>query len=208
MRISREHPLLLASASPRRRELLDLARIPFEVVRAGADETSAPNEAPLAYVARVARAKLGAATVSLEPQWRERGAVILTADTTVVLDGQIFGKPKNDDDARTMLRALSGKTHEVITAFALGDPQSARFLSEQHVKTLVEMSCSATMTSTRTWRRASRATKPGAYAIQGMASAFVKRIEGSHTNVIGLPTAEVVLALRQLELLGGDGTKQ
>ncbi len=208
MRISREHPLLLASASPRRRELLDLARIPFEVVRAGADETSAPNEAPLAYVARVARAKLGAATVSLEPEWRERGAAILTADTTVVLDGRVFGKPKNDEDACAMLRALSGKTHEVITAFALGDPQSARFLSEQHVKTLVEMCVLGDDDNHAYVATGEPRDKAGAYAIQGMASAFVKRIEGSHTNVIGLPTAEVVLALRQLELLGGDGTKQ
>ncbi len=201
MRISSEHPLLLASASPRRRELLELARIPFEVVRAGADESIAPNEQALAYVARVARAKLAEATMALDAETRERGAVVLAADTTVVSEGRIFGKPENDDDARAMLRALSGVVHEVVTAFALGDPRTARLLAEETVRTRVEMRPLSSEEIDAYIATGEPQDKAGAYAIQGMASALVKRIDGSHTNVIGLPTAELALALRELGLL-------
>lgn len=204
MRISREHPLLLASASPRRRELLELARIPFEVVRAGADESVAPNERPAVYVARVARAKLAAAAVALDEDARARGAVILAADTTVVVDGAILGKPKDDDDARAMLRALSGRAHEVMTAFALGDPATARLLYEESVTTRVEMRALDAGEIDAYVATGEPRDKAGAYAIQGMASALVRRIEGSHTNVIGLPTAELVVALRRLESAGRD----
>lgn len=201
MRTSREHPILLASASPRRRELLELARIPFEVVRAGADESIAQGEQALAYVARVARAKLAAATVALDVGLRERGAVVLAADTTVVLDGRIFGKPTSDDDAREMLRALSGVAHEVVTAFALGDPATARLVGEQTVRTSVEMRTLAAEEIDAYVATGECRDKAGAYAIQGMAGVLVRRIEGSHTNVIGLPTSELVVMLRSLELL-------
>jgi septum formation protein len=201
MRISREHPLLLASASPRRRELLELARVPFRIVRAGADESVAPNERGPAYAARVARAKLAAATLALDADLRALGAVVLAADTTVVRNGRIFGKPKDDGDARDMLRALSGGTHEVITAFALGDPRSARLLAERAVTTTVEMRALDTEEIDAYVATGECRDKAGAYAIQGMASSLVARIEGSHTNVIGLPTAELVVVLRELGLL-------
>jgi len=201
MRISRENPLLLASASPRRRELLELSRIPFEVVRAAADESITEGEHALAYVARVARAKLAAATVALEETPRERGSVVLAADTVVVLDGRVFGKPTGDDDARVMLRALSGRTHEVATAFALGDPRTARLLSEHTVRTAVEFRSLHPAEIDDYVATGECRDKAGAYAIQGMASSLVVRIEGSHTNVIGLPTAELVMELRRLGLL-------
>ena len=201
MRISREHPLLLASASPRRRELLELARVPFEVVRASVDESAAPGEQALAYAARVARAKLAAATAALSADLRARAAVVLAADTTVVLDGRIFGKPGDDAEARSMLRALSGRVHEVVTAFALGDPRAGRLLAEKTVRTSVEMRALDAGEIDDYVATAEPRDKAGAYAIQGMASSLVLRIEGSHTNVIGLPTAELVLELRRLELV-------
>ncbi len=201
MRISREHPLLLASASPRRRELLELARIPFEVVRAGVDETPAPGEPPLVYVARVARAKLAAARASLPEDARARGVIVLAADTTVILDGAIFGKPRDDDDARAMLRALSGRVHEVVTAFALGDPRDVRLVCEQTVRTEVAMRVLDASEIDAYVETGEPRDKAGAYAIQGMASSLVLRIDGSHTNVIGLPTAELVVELRRLELV-------
>ena len=200
-RISRDHPLLLASASPRRRELLELARIPFEVVRSGADESIGKGEHALAYVARVARAKLAAAVVPLDEATRTRAAIVLAADTTVVLDGRVFGKPENDDDAREMLRALSGVKHEVVSAFALGDPRTGRLVGEQTVRTLVEFRVLDAREIDDYVSTAESRDKAGAYAIQGMASALVRRIDGSHTNVIGLPTAELVMELRRLELM-------
>ncbi|HEY1958691.1 MAG TPA: Maf family protein [Polyangiaceae bacterium] len=201
MRISREHPLLLASASPRRRELLELARIPFEVVRAPVDESPSPGEQALAYAPRVARAKLAAANAALPSEMRARAAIVLAADTTVILDGRIFGKPESDDDARTMLRALAGRVHEVMTAFALGDPRTSRLVAEVAVRTSVEMRSLDAAEIDGYVSTGEPSDKAGAYAIQGMASSLVRRIEGSHTNVIGLPTAELVTELRRLELL-------
>lgn len=200
-RISRDRPLLLASASPRRRELLELARIPFEVVRVPIDESIAKGEHALAYVARIARAKLAAAAVSLDEKTRARAAVVLAADTTVILEDRVFGKPENDDEARAMLKALSGAKHDVVTAFALGDPKTGRLLSEQTVRTLVEFRVLGTAEIDDYVSTGESRDKAGAYAIQGMASVLVRRIEGSHTNVIGLPTAELVMELRRLELL-------
>ncbi len=201
MRISREHPLLLASASPRRRELLELARIPFEVIRAGADESIGRGEHALTYVARVTRAKLAAAVVPLDDKTRARAAVVLAADTSVVVDDRVFGKPVDDDDARAMLRALSGRKHEVVTAFALGEPRSGRLVSEQTVRTEVEFRALDAAEIDDYVATGECRDKAGAYAIQGMASSLVRRIDGSHTNVIGLPTAELVLELRRLELV-------
>jgi len=200
-RISRDHPLLLASASPRRRELLELARIPFEVVRAGVDESIAKGEHALAYVARMARAKLAAAVVPLDEATRARAAIVLAADTTVILEDRVFAKPESDDEARAMLKALSGAKHEVVTAFALGDPRTGRLVSEQSVRTLVEFRVLDAKEIDDYVSTGESRDKAGAYAIQGMASALVKRIEGSHTNVIGLPTAELVMELRRLELM-------
>ncbi len=201
MRISRENPLLLASTSPRRRELLELARIPFEVVVATSDESITEGEHALAYVARIARAKLAAATLALDAQTRARGAVVLAADTVVVVDARVFGKPKNDDDARAMLHELSGRTHEVATAFALGDPLTARLVAEQTVRTAVDFRTLGAAEIDAYVATGEGKDKAGAYAIQGMASVLVRRIEGSHTNVIGLPTAELVMELERLELL-------
>ncbi len=201
MRIERERPLLLASASPRRRELLDLARIPFEVVRHTADEAIASGENPHAYVARTARAKLAGATMALDEAARRRGAAVLAADTTVILDGRVLGKPSDDAEARAMLGKLAGVTHEVATAFAIGDAREARLLAEHTVRTSVTFRAIDAAEIASYVATGECRDKAGAYAIQGMAGGFVLRIEGSSTNVIGLPVAELVMELRRLELL-------
>jgi septum formation protein len=210
MRISRENPLVLASSSPRRRELLELARIPFEVVPAPADETITEGEPPFAYVARMARAKLTAATLAQGDGLR-KGAVVLAADTVVVVDGsavggtsqtpgaRVFGKPRDDDDARAMLGRLQGGAHEVATALALGSEE--RLLAELVVRTTVVFRPLDAADIDAYVATGEGRDKAGAYAMQGMASAFVVRIEGSPTNVIGLPTAELVMELRRLGLL-------
>jgi septum formation protein len=201
MRISRENPLVLASSSPRRRELLELARIPFVVVHAPADESIIEAEAALAYVARVARLKLAAAMVARGEGVSARAAVVLAADTTVVVDGRVFGKPGDDEDARAMLGELQGRAHEVATAVALGDPATGRVLSDLVVRTTVVFRTLDAAEIDAYVATGEGRDKAGSYAMQGMASAFVVRIEGSPTNVIGLPTAELVMELRRLGLL-------
>ena len=195
MKISREMPLLLASASPRRRELLELAGLPFEVVATGADESVHDGEGPLTYVARVARAKLQVALPASRP-----GAAVLAADTVVIADGHILAKPKSDEDAREMLRSLSGRHHEVATAFALADPRGT-VLAERTVRTRVTFRPLAPSEIDAYVATGECRDKAGAYAVQGRASAFVLAIDGSWTNVVGLPTAELVMELGQLGLL-------
>jgi septum formation protein len=195
MSISEGTPLLLASASPRRRELLELARVPFAVVPTEADEAVRDGEDPLAYVARVARAKAQGAEV------KKQGAVLLAADTTVIADGRILGKPTDDADARAMIERLSGRTHEVATAFILAHPQSRQTLCERTVRTGVTFRKLDAAEIEAYVATGEGRDKAGAYAVQGLASAFVTRIDGSWTNVVGLPTAEVILELRRLSLL-------
>jgi septum formation protein len=174
--------LILASASPRRADLLRAAGIVFEVVPAHVDECARKGEPPPAYVERIAKEKACAVSKDYPD------AAILAADTTVVIDGLTLGKPVNDDDARAMLRRLSGRTHEVLTGVAL--------IANGRTKTAVETThvCFAPMSDADVeWYVASGEPrgKAGAYAIQGLASRFVDRIEGSYSNVVGLPVALV-----------------
>lgn len=183
-------PLILASASPRRREMLARVGVPIEVRPSNVDETELPGEDPAAYVARVARAKADAAP-------RPPGAWVLAADTTVTIDGAILGKAETPEAAAAMLRRLSGRAHQVMTAFVLagGAPERRR---EQVVVTDVVMvaldeAAIADYVASRDWH-----DKAGAYAIQGIAAALVREVRGSVTNVAGLPLAEVIAALREL----------
>lgn len=175
--------LVLASASPRRRELLAQAGVRHVVRVAGVDESVLPGETPETYVERLARAKAQAVL----PQ---AGALpVLGADTTVVLDGDILGKPADAGEALAMLRRLSGREHRVLTAVAVC--RGARLLSRLSV--------------TRVWFRAldeahlrryvatgEPLDKAGAYGIQGFGAALVTRIDGSYTGVVGLPLAETI----------------
>jgi septum formation protein len=178
--------LILASASPRRRELLERVGVPIEVRPADVDETPLPGEAPRAYVVRVAAAKASAAAV--------RGRFVLAADTTVTVGGAILGKAADAADAAAMLRALSGRVHEVVTAFAIVGPRSASGVVATEVDVIaLDDRAIADYAASGEWRG-----KAGAYAIQGIAAAFVRGVRGSVTNVIGLPLVEVLAALRDV----------
>lgn len=183
--------LLLASASPRRRELLQRVGLLLEVRPADVDESAHDGEEPGAYVMRVARAK--AAAIQRRPdEW------VLAADTTVTLDGQILGKAETPEEAAKMLRWLAGRAHQVITAFILvGERDGQPVIHEGLVGTEVQFieldaGTLADYVASGEWRG-----KAGAYAIQGIGAALVSAVRGSVTNVIGLPLAEVLAALRE-----------
>jgi septum formation protein len=182
--------LILASASPRRAELLTAAGIPFEVRPASVDESVHPGEDARRYALRVATEKARAALPS------SAGRPVLAADTVVVIDGQILGKPVDIHDAKRMLRLLSGRTHEVLTAVVVvpapnGDGSGDRTIEAQVEVTAVEF---AKLDNTEIdWyvETGEPSDKAGAYAIQGGASRFVTRIQGSYSNVVGLPVGLV-----------------
>jgi septum formation protein len=178
-------PLILASASPRRAELLASAGFDFEVTPADVDESVHPGEDPAQYALRVATAK--AVHVSTRPQ-PTSGGVILAADTVVVADGRMMGKPVDDADAESMLRQLSGVVHDVLTAVVLLENGRARF---EVVRTKVHF-VPLTDADIR-WYIATGEPmgKAGGYAIQGRAARFIDWIEGSWSNVVGLPIASV-----------------
>jgi septum formation protein len=181
--------LVLASRSPRRVDLLTAAGIPFTVQSVDADETPRETEQPDAYVRRIALAKCAAAGTP------GPDTVILAADTTVTVDGLLLGKPRDDRDAATMLARLSGRTHRVLTAIVLA--HAAGRVEDLAVTNVVFHPLSPEMIS---WYLASGEPrdKAGAYGIQGLASRFIARLDGSYTNVVGLP---VDLVCRHLETI-------
>jgi septum formation protein len=190
--------IVLASASPRRHEILRNAGIPFSVQAADIDETPLKDELPRDCAERLAREK--ALTV-----WRMRpGDMVLGADTIVVADGAILGKPVDGDDAVRMLRLLSGRVHQVITGVCVvggrGDSQltssepETRTASETTSVTMNELSDAEIRKYVATGEPMDKA---GAYAIQGIASRWIPRIEGDYSNVVGLPMALVYSMLRE-----------
>jgi septum formation protein len=181
--------LILASASPRRAELLAAAGIDFDVAPSIVDETPRPREQPTDYVLRVAREKAAAASGN-HPSDRP----LLAADTVVVAGGLLLGKPAGEDDARSMLRLLSGSTHDVHTGVVLllsGRAYAEVVTTRVRFRPLSEAEID--------WYVASGEPqgKAGAYAIQGRAARFIDRIEGSWSNVVGLPVATVYALLKQ-----------
>ena len=180
--------LILASASPRRAELLTAAGIPFEVRPAHVDEGLLPGEEPRAYASRVAVDKARAVAA------QSNGQPVLAADTIVVIDGLVLGKPADAADAKRMLRLLSGRTHEVLTAVALmstkpGEQEAT--LDSRIEATAVQFAPIDTAEIDWYVATGEASDKAGAYAIQGLASRFVTRIDGSYSNVVGLPMALV-----------------
>jgi len=175
--------IVLASASPRRAELLRAAGIDFEVQPANVDEAIATGESPNEYVSRLAEAK---ARLVYE---RDVRRIVLAADTAVVVDAHILGKPLDDSDASRMLRMLSGRAHEVLTAVSVFHP--GQIVDTRVEATTVEFA--PLSDSDINWYVSSGepVDKAGAYAVQGLASRFVTRIEGSYSNVVGLPVALV-----------------
>jgi septum formation protein len=185
--------LALGSGSPRRREMLAMLGVPFVVFAADADETRHPDEAPLVYVERIALAKLDA--VRRLDLGGARG--VLVADTIVVApDGGVLGKPRDDEEARSMLGRLSGATHEVSTRFVLASREAAAPLHAQTVTTKVTFRAMTTAEIAGYVAGGEGRDKAGAYAVQGRGAIFVARIDGSFTGVVGLPLCELVVAMR------------
>ena len=182
--------LVLASASPRRQELLHGLGLRFEVRPVSADESPLPGETPRQQVVRLARVKAEAEARS--------GELVLAADTIVEVDGLPLGKPATDERAREMLRALAGRWHRVATGIALCDPAIPRTASLCEIS---EVRLAALQDEEIDWYVASGEPmdRAGAYGIQERCGAWVRRIEGSYTNVVGLPLFEVIEALRELE---------
>lgn len=187
--------LRLASASPRRRELLASIGVKLEISPTDIDETPRSGELPAAYVERLARdkAQAGAVGTSLPT---------LGSDTAVVLGQRILGKPRDREDAVAMLTALSGSTHEVMTGVAVTGPCG---MLSTYVTTRVTLRPLAAHEIDAYWHSGEPVDKAGAYAIQGLAAIFVERIEGSHSAVVGLPLFETAkLLTRQGVSLWGE----
>jgi septum formation protein len=190
--------LILASASPRRSELLTAAGFRFEMLPVDVDERVRINEAPDDYVRRLASEKSARALERLQtPAVRGNSGnqiVTLGADTAVIVDSQILGKPDGAGDARRMLRLLSGRSHQVVTAVSVRTDDVERTGLET-----TEVWVSDLTPADLDWYVATGegADKAGAYAIQGLASRFIPRIEGSYSNVVGLPVAMAARVLRE-----------
>jgi septum formation protein len=180
--------LILASQSPRRKEILERAGIPFSVRVSGVPEERLPDECALDYVKRLARTK--AEAVERQPH-----EVVLGADTVVVLEGHVLEKPVDHKDARRMLELLSGREHSVITGICLAHSQG--FISD-HAETLVCFEVMSPAEIAEYVATGEPLDKAGAYAIQGYASKHISRIEGCYFNVVGLP---VSLLYRHLKAL-------
>jgi septum formation protein len=190
--------LLLGSGSPRRREILTSLRVPFVVHVAPADESTRAGEGPGPYLDRVVLAKLAAVTESAD---LTSSSAVLVADTSVIDDGAILGKPADVDEAEAMIARLAGRTHEVWTRFVLGAP--SRGGAVLHAETVVTRVTFRPLTPAqiRAYAESGEGTdKAGAYAVQGLGAGIVSRIEGSYTNVVGLPACEVLVALEGLGL--------
>ncbi|MEI7840239.1 MAG: Maf family protein [Methylococcaceae bacterium] len=186
--------IILASASPRRHELLNQINVRHFVQTVEIDETPFFNEAPTNYVQRLATEKAAACVQKFNPK-----IPVLAADTAVVLGDKIMGKPTNENDALTMLRLLSGRTHQVFTAIALvgRDNHAAISITDVTFKNLSETELRAY------WRSGEPLDKAGSYAIQGQGSLFIEHINGSFSGVMGLPLFETaqLLAREGIELL-------
>ena len=185
--------LYLASGSPRRRELLTQIGVPFSAISADIDETPFLEESPAAYVERLARGKAEAGRrtlVSAAP------FCVLGADTAVVLDGKILGKPVDEADACAMLMMLSGKEHEVLTAIAVLEGERCE---SRVVRSLVRFRPISREEAAAYWASGEPRDKAGCYGIQGLGAVFVAGLNGSYSAVVGLPVCETA------ELLGHFG---
>ncbi|MFQ5724266.1 MAG: Maf family protein [Terriglobia bacterium] len=193
--------IVLASSSPRRQEVLRAAGFEFDAVPAtGAEDARAANETPAAYAERLARQKAEAVAKRL-PAKDDR--VVLGADTIVVADGEVLGKPASPEDARAMLRRLSGRAHAVVTGVALAEAGRARRVQAHETtqvffRPLTEQEIQAYVST------GEPLDKAGAYAVQGRAARFVTRVEGCYFNVVGLPVALVDRLLRDWERRSGS----
>ena len=187
--------IYLASGSPRRRELLEQIGVTYRTVAVEVDETPLLDEEPATYVGRLALAKARAGWELLTTRQSGLKSIpVLGADTAVVLDGVILGKPRDRNEGLTMLAALSGREHQVMSAVALvaGDREVVRVQeSRVRFRALTQAECEAY------WDTGEPADKAGAYGIQGRAAVFIARLEGSYSGVMGLPLFETAELLRE-----------
>jgi septum formation protein len=188
--------LILASASPRRRELLTQAGFSFTVEPADIDESVQPGEEAVAYVTRLALEKAEAVYRLYAARGSAENVQVLGADTTVIVEGAILGKPENAADAARMLRLLSGRAHTVATGVALVSKAASQASAEQ---TRVEFSPMSEVEIAAYIASGEPMDKAGAYAIQGRAAKWIPRIEGCYFNVVGLPLARVAAMLGNRE---------
>ena len=184
--------IYLASRSPRRAELLKQMGIDFDMLSSDIDESILPNELPETYVMRLAGSKAAVGLANMR-QANLQQRPILAADTTVSVDGVILGKPENDEDARVMLKRLSGRWHEVHTALALVSTVGIEAVLST---TRVELAPLSDEMIAAYIASGEPRDKAGAYAIQGLAGTFTRRIEGSYSGVMGLPIYETAQLLR------------
>jgi septum formation protein len=196
--IDAAHPLVLGSGSPRRREIVSALGLPFQALAADIDEAVLPGEAPLAYLERIAAEKLAGVRARLGSTPH---AAILVADTSVVIDGDVLGKPSDVDDAAQLFSRIAGRVHSVYTRYALGLAGEPGVSDARTVETL-EHSRAAHPAEIRAYAATGEGLdKAGAYAAQGIGSFFIERVVGSYSNVVGLPACEVLSDLRQLGLV-------
>jgi len=184
--------LILASASPRRRDLLAGLRARFRVVPSGIEEAHLAGETPQEHDVRLALAKAMDVSERIRDMW------ILGADTVVLIDGKILGKPRDRDEAREMLAMLTGRTHEVFTGYAIFLARVPELKRVRYVTSRVHIRDLSAQEIVDYVDTGEPMDKAGAYAIQGIGSGIVERISGSYTNVVGLPLCEVARDLKDL----------
>lgn len=197
--ITPQNPLVLGSGSPRRREILAGLGIPITVSPADVAEDVIPGEAPLDYLERVVADKLRAVAQRVTP---EMGAGVLVADTTVVMGDSILGKPKDVDEAVSLLSELVGRTHVVYTRYALSRTERPdEAVRARTVASKVTMRPATPAEVRRYAETGEGLDKAGAYAVQGIGAFLIERIEGSYSNVVGLPACELIVDLVAAGLL-------
>jgi septum formation protein len=189
------YKIVLASSSPRRSELLSTLGLGFDVIHPSSDETVSGNETPEDFVLRVSAEKASSVSRTLGD-----GVVVIGADTIVVVDGEILGKPGDGGEACSMLRKLSGKEHHVYTAFSIVRPKN-EILHSEIVDTRVRVKTLAASEIEGYIKTGEPMDKAGAYGIQGLGSFMVGGFEGSYSNVVGLPVEELLAALKKLGIV-------
>lgn len=198
MSLQLSRKLILASASPRRAEMLRLMGLDFAVSPSRIDETFQRGESPREHVLRLADAK------ALDVARSHQDAWVLGADTIVVIAGEVLGKPRSRAEANEMLDKLSGQEHEVFTGFSIVQQEAGIRIGEVVASSVLFRRIAA---DEREWYTGSEEPydKAGAYAVQGMGAFFIREIRGSYTNVVGLPLCEVVEALKRVRAIHFDG---
>lgn len=196
--------LILASASPRRKELLTQIGVQFQVAAQDIDESRRKGEQPLDFVTRIAGSKADSALAKLLPGDDQ---VILAADTVVVCDSQLLGKPEDQTDGQRMLLSLSNRSHRVLTAVTLADRTQRQSLVSESTVSFGPIS---KQQAAAYWLTGEPADKAGGYAIQGRAAVFVKHISGSYSGIVGLPLFETAMLLEAFDIpvneeLGAEG---